>query len=484
MSLLESMRSGTDSTWMQVVLAAIVVSFVFWGVGGQGDKTAAVATVNGVPIMDTDYLRRLRLSEARLNRALSEAEEASLRQTVKQQMIEEEVLQQEAEVLGLVVSDTEVARAIFDDPAFQDDDGAFSERLYRNRLKRMGRSRADYEEGLRDDILRFKLRNLVYLGATVSEPMLKAAYVEENTHFDVQYVRLRASQFTDDVEIDLAQRESWMADHKADIEDAYKADFDRLYDLPEKVTLSTITLRLMEDGLGVAELKPRLEAVQAELAAGADFATLARTHSEDRYAVDGGANPQMALGDLSETIKGAVADLEAGQLTDVLVTDDGVTLVRLDAREPARVIELAEVEGDIADRLIRENEAPVLQASFAEKVLAAWKESGSIPQTLLDEQGILPLTTGLVGPNDEQGLFSPPEKMMRQAADAAEGDVLPEVYQNDGALWVGQVTRYQAADLTLFEDEKDLVRDRVLYQRRAEFYEAWVQDAVARAKVD
>ena len=63
MSVLESMRSGTDSTFMQVVLAAVVVSFVFWYATPQGNTGAVIVTVNGDEIMDTDFYRQVRQQE-------------------------------------------------------------------------------------------------------------------------------------------------------------------------------------------------------------------------------------------------------------------------------------------------------------------------------------------------------------------------------------------------------------------------------------
>ena len=61
MSILESMRSGTDSTFMQVLLAVVVVSFVFWFTKPQGDLIAERANVNGTRIMSPDVDKALRV---------------------------------------------------------------------------------------------------------------------------------------------------------------------------------------------------------------------------------------------------------------------------------------------------------------------------------------------------------------------------------------------------------------------------------------
>ena len=112
MSVLESMRSGSDSTFMQVVLALVVVSFVFWYAVPQGEMSRVVAEVNGTKIMDTSYNRAFRnalaQSEQRYGRVLSNEERAQIGEQVRQQLIEDEVVLQESEALGIEVSDTEI----------------------------------------------------------------------------------------------------------------------------------------------------------------------------------------------------------------------------------------------------------------------------------------------------------------------------------------------------------------------------------------
>ena len=55
MGVMESMRSSSDSTLMQIVMVLVVLSFIGWYAVPQGDKASIVATVNGERIMDTEY---------------------------------------------------------------------------------------------------------------------------------------------------------------------------------------------------------------------------------------------------------------------------------------------------------------------------------------------------------------------------------------------------------------------------------------------
>ena len=56
--MLALLRRKAQSTFIQVIIVAIILVFVFWGVGGQqGAGVNAVATVNDVPISYLDFQR-------------------------------------------------------------------------------------------------------------------------------------------------------------------------------------------------------------------------------------------------------------------------------------------------------------------------------------------------------------------------------------------------------------------------------------------
>ncbi|MBW1880400.1 MAG: SurA N-terminal domain-containing protein, partial [Deltaproteobacteria bacterium] len=234
MSILESMRSGTDSTAMQVVLALVLVSFVFWYSSPMEDKSSVVAVVNGTKIMDTSLTRRLRIESRRYERALSDAEAAGLQEQVRMSLIQDEVMRQESQRLGLEVSDTEVARELLRYDLFKNEEGLFDERIYQSWLRRNAyASRSDFEEEMREDILRAKLRSLVYMGVTVSDAILEQSFVEQNTRIDLQYVRVRPPVFEDDVEVGEEAITAFLAGSAQRVLSVYEADFDRLYDIPQ-----------------------------------------------------------------------------------------------------------------------------------------------------------------------------------------------------------------------------------------------------------
>jgi parvulin-like peptidyl-prolyl isomerase len=107
---------------------------------------------------------------------------------------------------------------------------------------------------------------------------------------------------------------------------------------PEQVKLSIILLKV-----DPSSRQPVWDSAQAEaqalhrkLAAGADFAELARLHSGDRSAANGGAMDYTHRGMLPEAVHGVVDKLAVGQLAEPVKLLEGIVVLRLDGRRPAQ----------------------------------------------------------------------------------------------------------------------------------------------------
>lgn len=493
MSVLESMRSGTDSTFMQIIFAIVVVSFVFWYAKPAGDTAAVVANVNGTRIMSPDLDRAVRMSLATAP-ARTEEEQLLRRDLMRQQLVNQELLVQAARKSGLVLDydrkngySRMVALQRMENGMFQGEDGEFDAEIYRSVVRSFGYTPDQYEADLERRALVDKVVRLMSFGVVIPDTLLRQAYVDLNTKVDLRYVRIRPIQFHDAVDTSEAAVTAWIAANAGAVEAAYTADFDRLYDLPAEVELQLIRLDITGDGQGVAELRPRLEALRAEVLAAADpaaaFAEAAARWSEDPSAEAGGSIGVQKVTDLAEGAREVADGLEVGALSEVIVGESDLVLYRLASRTAAREVPVDEVRTEIAARLMREEQAPGLAAAFAEELRGAWGAAGALPIELLDRHGLSSQTTGFVGRDEPAGLLSPPTDMIEAAMSTGTGAVLPQVYQSGEVLWVGAVDGRQEADLDLFEDEREQVREEVLRARRGEFLQGWVDSEIAKLEL-
>ncbi|MEZ4316510.1 MAG: SurA N-terminal domain-containing protein [Myxococcota bacterium] len=487
MGVLESMRSSSDSTFMQVVMVLVIISFVFWYAVPQGDTTTVVATVNGERIMETEYRTLFsnakNAREVQLQRALTNPEEQSLGESVRQQLVEMTVVRQEASRLGVEVSEYEIARYITSIPGLLDDDGKLDREKYERYLQRQGVTDALFQERIRDQLLFQKVADLVSVGTTISEPVLRRTYEQSQRKLDLTYVRIRPSAFYTVVQPTDAELDQWLTENGDEARETYDKDFERLYKHPEQLHLSMIRMAVGE-GQKAGDLLPQMNAIREEILAGGDFATLARKWSEHTSAEEGGDMQLKPVIQLSVDVTDAVKDLPVGEITRVVTTDEDLRIYKLHERVDPFEESFEDVRKKIAERMIREDRAPVLAAKFAEEeLLPKWRETGEVPTDLLATKMLTSQSTGLQ-PASGMGFGGPPPEVLSAASDAAAGTVLDQVFESGGVLWVAQVTAREEADLSMFEANREQIAARELITRRQAVFSNWVTDAVARADVN
>jgi peptidyl-prolyl cis-trans isomerase D len=481
MSLLESMRSGTDSTFMQVVLGAVVLSFVFWYAAPQGDTGSVVATVNGSTITGIEFSRVARQQkqsyESRSGQTLSDEDEASMRENIRDGLVERELVIQAADEFGVEVSDTEIARNVLDISAFADENGRFDRRIYTNMLRAMGYNQTDFEHNLRGDLMREKMERMVRLGGGVSTEAIKSNYREQNTTVEIEFLRIRTGPFLDAVVIDDAMKETWIAENAQAIKERYDADFDRMYNTPESISLQEISLV----GEGRVE---KMAGLIEKINGGADFTEVAIVNSQALSANSGGDLGSMVTSELGSDMLSALEGVEVGGISSVVESENEVRIYKLVERSAVQVVALESVTSDIATLLMRAEEAPALAAAFAEKALSQWK-SGALSEELLASVSMATqISEPLSISGDALSPFGPPAEMLKAAGLAQEGGtVLDRVFEQDGTLYVGELKVYNAPDMEKYAEDEATMREALLGQQGRQLWQAWVDSLKANATV-
>jgi peptidyl-prolyl cis-trans isomerase D len=167
--------------WGIVVL--ITVTFLFFGIYPSDIGGRAVAKVGGDVITADEYNRVYQnlyqnyrdLMKDQLNDTFAK----SLKQQALQELIVSRLFVQEAERIGLRISDEELQASIMKMPSFAQS-GKFDRIAYERILERINMTPAVFEASQREMLLRQKLERLVRDGIVVTEPELAAAYRQKN----------------------------------------------------------------------------------------------------------------------------------------------------------------------------------------------------------------------------------------------------------------------------------------------------------------
>lgn len=152
-----------------------------------------------------------------------------------------------------------------------------------------------------------------------------------------------------------------------DLQTAYQANQDQ-FQLPAMYRLSQIFLSVPDkDEQALAQAKKRADAWVKQMREGkADFAALAKEHSDEKISAErGGDNGFLPMSQLVPAMRATVTKLEPGQLSDPIVQADGVHILQVTDLRPASVRSLEEVKPALRDALRRQRQQEATQAYVA-----------------------------------------------------------------------------------------------------------------------
>jgi peptidyl-prolyl cis-trans isomerase D len=142
-----------------------------------------VAKVGGDVITADELNRVYRTMYDNYKQLLKDQFNESFAKTLKSQALQEliagKLLVQEADRLGLRISDEELQATIMKTPAFAGRDGRFDKQLYERILDQINMKPAAFEANQREFLLRQKLEQIVKDGVMVSDAELAASFKQK-----------------------------------------------------------------------------------------------------------------------------------------------------------------------------------------------------------------------------------------------------------------------------------------------------------------
>ncbi|HAY23375.1 MAG TPA: hypothetical protein DCY27_14690 [Desulfobacterales bacterium] len=217
--MLDFMRKHASSWFVTGIIGAIVVVFVLWGIGSfRSAQFQEVAEVDGAKIYLPEYYKAyqnlVRNYQEQMGGEFNEevAKTLRLREQALGQMIDELLIKQASNRLGLNVTDAELRDYIRRNPAFADERG-FNEKRYHQLLARRRLPASEYEEQERQQLLVQKMVHFITSFAKISEADLQEAYRLQQETVRVEYVVLGPSQFLKEQQAGAAEMQQYYESH-------------------------------------------------------------------------------------------------------------------------------------------------------------------------------------------------------------------------------------------------------------------------------
>jgi len=391
-------RMRRHKGWLKWSLGLVVVTFILLyipdflrakdpaGSALPGDQIAQV-NGRGVSVLEfrTAYQRQVAAYRQAYGANVSEQllRQLGFEQQVLQQLINEQAMVAEGERLGMTVTDDEVRQRVLAMPEFQLNGQFVGEEQYRAMLNtaRPPMTPGEFEAGLRRQLLVEKLRAVVTDWVAVTDAEADAEYARRNEKVKVQLVHVAASAFLGQVTATDAEIAAYFDGHKeayrigerrkvryllVDVEslrqgiivpsrevERYYNDNIELYSTPEQVRASHILFKT--EGKDEAAVRAAAEKVLQEAKGGADFAELAKKHSEDdSNAKLGGDLDYFARGRMVPEFDEAAFGAQPGLLPELVKTGYGFHIIKVVDKKAGSTRTFDEVKAQIREQLVGE----------------------------------------------------------------------------------------------------------------------------------
>ncbi|PSW11431.1 peptidylprolyl isomerase [Photobacterium rosenbergii] len=448
--MMERMREGASSIWVKIILGLIILSFVFAGVGSYlaGGSEQVAAKVDDREISQREFEMAYQNERNRMQAQLGDyfstlmgdpAYVQQFRRSVLDRMVNDLLIEQRANELGLRISDQQVRQTIVSMPEFQRD-GVFDNEQYNALLRRSGLTPDMFAESMRTDLLRQQLLLAIQSSDFALGNEVNALIKLERQEREIRTLTLDVAEFTNKAEVTDEEAQAYYEQNPLQFTrpDQVKAAYIELSGTNLKETLNVSeddakayydenqskygtaeqrqASHILVQGKG-SEAKTKAENLLAELNNGADFAELAETSSDDTFSgKDGGKLDWFERGVMDPAFEDAAFALNKGEISGVVESDFGYHIIKLDDIKEPQVKPFADVRDEILAELREQRAAEAfydLQTQLAEKAFempdslddAAEAVDATVQTTDFISQSDAPGV--LANPAVQQALFSP-----------------------------------------------------------------------------
>jgi peptidyl-prolyl cis-trans isomerase D len=389
--MLRFLRKYSSSTGIKILYGVLAALFVIWGVGAVGgERVDVVARVQGETISRRDVDRATAALQRRYDEMLrgqlspEMARSLNLRGQALDQLIDQALLRDEAQRLGVQVTEAELIEKITQMPELQEN-GRFD----RDRLEavlRGLRDQGEFENDVRQQLLLQRLQALVTDGVQVSPSELEERYRLDHERADLAFVRTAAGELGKTLTISDEDLEKHLGEHadryrvptrlraryvtyrpadflsqvelkEGDVSEYYELHKEDRFTDPEQVRARHILVKVAPDATEDAKAAARKKAqdLLAAVKAGGDFAAIAKKSSEDPgSAAKGGDLGFFARGRMAPEFENVAFTLEPGGVSDVVETAFGFHVIKVEEHRPGGAKPLDAVREEITDALKKE----------------------------------------------------------------------------------------------------------------------------------
>jgi len=366
--MLGAIRKKSKGWVAYLIVGLITVPFALFGIQSYlgGSSNSVIAIVDGEDITINTYYQEFNTQQRNLQQQLGSSYSAeidyALRQTVIETLINEKLLENFTNSMKLVTLDEEVFSFILSNPVFQLD-GVFSEDRYLQILRLNNFTPLTYElEQLKSMSLDQIKRNLNH-SAFLSTVQIEQLNDLSSQQREVSFVVLNTEKYKDQIVVNQEQISEYFDNNKSNFIEGRKVQvdfvelsFDNIEQQIEPDNETLQKLYIENEALYTNPEQRRAQhilleevsnasAILKEIRQGGDFSELARIHSKDITSSEEGGDLGLFERELMvPEFDAAVFGMNVGDISDVVKTDYGYHIIKLNEIQPSTLQTFEEVE--------------------------------------------------------------------------------------------------------------------------------------------
>lgn len=394
---MESFRKVIKGWLGKVLLILFLTPLALVGIEGyfsSGKSKDAAKTVNGQEISNKEldnatksysqqYLSYVNGDETLLNQSF-------IKEKALESLIARNLLLQQAEKLGISLSDAQIEQMIAQQPSLQEN-GKFSEALYANYLKSVGLTSQALIENLRQDHALKMMTSTFMDYALVSKVDIQQIANLQTEQRTIHLASIKLDDYKKGIQVSQQEITDYYNKHKNQFRQVASVDVDFVVLSPSNLPAANVQISDAElqqayakfveaekakvqpqvkhiliaaDSRSDAEAKKLADEVSAKIKAGMSFAEAAQKYSDDTASKgNGGVIAAYEKGFFGNAFDSAVAALKSGQISAPVKTQYGYHIISAEA--PAVKLPAFEME---KPRLITEVQKAKSANAFSDTV--------------------------------------------------------------------------------------------------------------------
>jgi peptidyl-prolyl cis-trans isomerase D len=387
-------------------------------------------------------------------------------------LIQRAILANEAEMLGLRVSQDEMASVVR--RGFPDAE------QYKSYVRYEFGTERSYLRALRTDLLVQKMVHLLDASVSVSESEARDSLLHQKEEIRLAIVSIDSAEPLAELEISEEQVAEFVVAQPERLAREYEQRSDQYHE-PERARARHILIKVDPDAEPELEQAARDRADQAleRLRGGEDFAAVAAEVSEDAGSKDkGGDLGFFGRDQMVKPFEDAAFSLEPGVLSEPIRSPFGFHILRVEERTAEQTRALQDVQEELAREILAKEAAEAWALETANRLADAVREGKGSLEEIAREEGLEIQRTGLLRRRADgfvPGFGASPELLAAGFALRIEAPSSDRVFTANTKRALIQLLERKTPDEAEIEEALSAELERLRESKRRDLQSRWIE---------